>query len=204
MIFLFAYSLYGDNEIGNFLLSGAAIAQWIHLRLPSFCPRFESKAHNLCFSVYSLLYYSCHCNKQRTKINKKRPGLSDILTSYSAAVKVVWSIAGARLTGWSDLAMENRLSGTLKLCDTFERWKLVDPIDGISFFGLPEAELQFDPVSLPLPLPDILLAPFVVVVVDFPVRSVVDTAWLDGGGGAENYNIYTVLPPPICRKQILE
>ena len=28
---------------------GAAIAQWIHLRLPSCCPGFESQAHNLHF-----------------------------------------------------------------------------------------------------------------------------------------------------------
>ena len=28
---------------------GAAIAQWIRLRLPSGCPGFEFQAHHLCF-----------------------------------------------------------------------------------------------------------------------------------------------------------
>ena len=31
---------------------GAAIVQWIHLRLPSCCPGFESQAHHLCLNIY--------------------------------------------------------------------------------------------------------------------------------------------------------
>ena len=30
----------------------AAIAQWIRMRLPSFCPGFESQAHHLLFNLF--------------------------------------------------------------------------------------------------------------------------------------------------------
>ena len=33
---------------------GAAIAQWIRLRLPSCRPRFESQVRHLCFFIYSI------------------------------------------------------------------------------------------------------------------------------------------------------
>ena len=42
---------------------GAAIAQWIRLRLPFCRPRFESQAHHLrFFKRYSFKLYSCHIN----------------------------------------------------------------------------------------------------------------------------------------------
>ena len=43
---------------------GAAIAQWIRLRLPSCCNGFESQAHHLCFHQFIEL-----CNVEKTKIN---------------------------------------------------------------------------------------------------------------------------------------
>ena len=52
-------------------LRATAIAQWIRLRLQSSHPRFESKAHYLCFHQFIQL-----CNVEKTKINKKRPGLA--------------------------------------------------------------------------------------------------------------------------------
>ena len=56
---------------------GAAIAQWICLRLPSCRPVFESQAHHLSF--YHLLSNLCYiCHVKRTKINKKRPGLAHL------------------------------------------------------------------------------------------------------------------------------
>ena len=52
---------------------GAAIAQWICLRLPSCGPGFESQAHHLCFyHLYS--YFVLHYVKKRMIVNKKRPG----------------------------------------------------------------------------------------------------------------------------------
>ena len=59
------------------LKEGAAIAQWIHLCLPSCCPRFEFQAHHLCFQLYSYLCYICHV--KRTKISKKTPGRAHFL-----------------------------------------------------------------------------------------------------------------------------
>ena len=51
---------------------GAAIAQWIRLRLPSCRPGFESQAHHLCFHQFIKKL----CNVEKTKINKKRPRLA--------------------------------------------------------------------------------------------------------------------------------
>ena len=48
---------------------GSAIAQWIHLCLPSCRPGFESQAHHQRF--YHLQYLCCICQVKRTKINKK-------------------------------------------------------------------------------------------------------------------------------------
>ena len=58
---------------------GAAIAQWIHLDLRSYCPGLKSQAHHLLFFQFILFkLYICHLNwnVKRTKINKKRPGLA--------------------------------------------------------------------------------------------------------------------------------
>ena len=54
---------------------GAAIAQWIHLHLPSFCPGFKSQAHHLRF--YQFIFELCRA--EGTKLNKKRPGLAHYL-----------------------------------------------------------------------------------------------------------------------------
>ena len=50
----------------------AAIAQWIHLRLPSRRPGFEYQTHQLRF--YQIIFDLRHVEK--TKINKKRSGLA--------------------------------------------------------------------------------------------------------------------------------
>ena len=53
------------------LPKGAAIAQWIRLRLPSWCPRFESQAPHLpmllSFIVKCVLYLSCEKNGNKQK-----------------------------------------------------------------------------------------------------------------------------------------
>ena len=64
------------------LFWGAAIAQWIYLRLQSCRPRFESQAHQLCFfQIILFKWYICHLNwnVKRKKIYKKRPGLAHFL-----------------------------------------------------------------------------------------------------------------------------
>ena len=61
---------------------GAAIAQWISLRLPSCCPGFESQAHHLCFFQFILFkLYICHLNwnVKTTKINIKQAGIGPFL-----------------------------------------------------------------------------------------------------------------------------
>ena len=54
------------------IVRGAASAQWIRLRLPSFCPRFESQAYHP--RIYQFIFELCSVEKM--KINKKRPGLA--------------------------------------------------------------------------------------------------------------------------------
>ena len=49
---------------------GTAITQWIHLCLPSCCPRFESQAHHLCF--YQLKFEFKLKHVEMMKINRKR------------------------------------------------------------------------------------------------------------------------------------
>ena len=43
-----------EQRMKNFELWGAAIAQWICLRLPSCRPGFESQVHHLHFFIYSI------------------------------------------------------------------------------------------------------------------------------------------------------
>ena len=72
----------------------AAIAPWFRLRLPSCGLGFESQAHHLCFFN---LYWNC--NKKRTKINKKRPGLAHFLKD----LRIVWLVFmrdSIVTTGW--------------------------------------------------------------------------------------------------------
>ena len=53
-----------------FVSWGAAIAQWICVRLPYCHPRFESQAHHLHF-LYSNFVLYCHCVEKRTKIKEE-------------------------------------------------------------------------------------------------------------------------------------
>ena len=50
------YSLEECQATSNYIEHrGAAIAQWIRLRLPSYHPGFESQAHYLCFYHFILI-----------------------------------------------------------------------------------------------------------------------------------------------------
>ena len=62
-----------ESELVTLTFGGAAIAQWIRLRLPSFCPGFESQAHHLCF--YQFKFKLCHVEK--TKISRKEAGIAN-------------------------------------------------------------------------------------------------------------------------------
>ena len=55
---------------------GAAIAWWIRRHLQACCPRFESQAHHLRFFSIYIEYLSFELECEKTKINKKRPGLA--------------------------------------------------------------------------------------------------------------------------------
>ena len=69
---------------------GAAIAQWICLRLPSCRPGFESQVHHLHFFHLMYLCYICHV--KRTKINKKRPGLARFFFKKKHATNLLTTI----------------------------------------------------------------------------------------------------------------
>ena len=76
------------------------MAQWICLRLPSCCPRFQSQAHDLHFFQFILFkLYICHLNwnVKRTKINKKRPGLAHLKKECIKAVIGVSNAHGLSL-----------------------------------------------------------------------------------------------------------
>ena len=67
------------------VIRGAAIAQWIRLRLPFCCPGFNSQAHHQCLHQ---IIFELWC-VEKTRINKKRPGLADFLkriVRYSSLV----------------------------------------------------------------------------------------------------------------------
>ena len=51
---------------------GAAIAQWIRLRLPSSRPGFESQAHHLCFFQIIYLSFELECEKNENKQKRGR------------------------------------------------------------------------------------------------------------------------------------
>ena len=59
-------------------LRGAAIAQWICLRLAYCCPGFKSQANHLHF--YQFIFELCRVEK--TKINKKEAGLAHLKTIF--------------------------------------------------------------------------------------------------------------------------
>ena len=62
----------------------AVIPLWFHLHLPSCSPRFKSQAHHLRFCQFVLVKL---CNEKRTKINKKRPGLSHLFFEKARVVE---------------------------------------------------------------------------------------------------------------------
>lgn len=70
------------------------------------------------------------------------------LETYFAALELLWSISGSTAAGWSLFVIENKLSGTLKLWDTFCLCMLVDLIEGISRLGLQHVELEAEPDPL--------------------------------------------------------
>ena len=55
-------------------MRGAAIAQWIRLRLQFCCPGFESQAHHIRFHQFIDL-----CYVEKTKINIKEAGIDPFL-----------------------------------------------------------------------------------------------------------------------------
>ena len=69
------------------ILRGAAIAQWIHLRLQSWRFGFESQAHHLCF--YQIIFELWLVEK--TIINKKRPRLGPFKKhTNSCSLRLEW------------------------------------------------------------------------------------------------------------------
>ena len=64
---------------------GATIAQWIHVRLPSCRPGFESQAHLLHF--YQYIFELRHAEK--TKKNKLRPGLAHFKINSQSQIFVL-------------------------------------------------------------------------------------------------------------------
>ena len=97
-----ALSSRADPKIMQTLLSfrGAAIAQWIRLRLPSCRPGFESQAHHLCFFQFILFkLYVCHLNwnVKRTKNKQKEAGVGPFFKKHSSAI---WSLLYVELTSY--------------------------------------------------------------------------------------------------------
>ena len=106
---------------------GAAIAQLIRLRLPSYCPEFESQAH-----IYLYLYQFIFelFNVEEMKINIKRPGLAHWKNSNYG--KKVWHHWCRRLMEHTFGVKINRILEFLNQsvwpdCTTFERswWQIV-------------------------------------------------------------------------------
>ena len=64
------------------LIRGATIAQWIHLRLPSYCPKFKSQAHNLCFNPF--IFELCFMEKDENK-QKKEAGIGPLKNKQSTS-----------------------------------------------------------------------------------------------------------------------
>ena len=88
---IWSYILLFNKEL---VLGGAAIAQWIRLRLPSCHPGFESQAHHLHFFQFTLFkLYICHLNwnVNRTKINKKEARIGPFLKKQSRNLYLVYN-----------------------------------------------------------------------------------------------------------------
>ena len=74
-------SICATASVKHKSINSAAIAQWIHLHLPSCRPRFESHAHHLCLYHYSQFVLYFHV--KRTEISKKRPYLTHFNSAAS-------------------------------------------------------------------------------------------------------------------------
>ena len=75
-LFICISSFFVDTKSDQ---GGAAIAQWIHPRLPSCRHRFESQSHHLhFFSIYIVqtVYLSIEFECEKNENNKKSPGLA--------------------------------------------------------------------------------------------------------------------------------
>ena len=83
----------------KFFQWAAAIAQWIHLRLPSCHPGFESQAHHLCF--YHFIFELCCVEK--TKIHQKEARIDPLKKFF----KYFWGY----LCAWPRSWLEMRSSG---------------------------------------------------------------------------------------------
>ena len=75
---LFRYKQYFGRR-------GAAIAQWIRLRLPSCRPGFESQAHHLCFFN---LYLSFELECEKNENQQKEAMIGPFLKKNNISVKV--------------------------------------------------------------------------------------------------------------------
>ena len=71
-----------SNEI---VIRGAAIAKWIHLRLPSCHPGFESQAHHLHF--YQIKFELFHVEK--TKNKQKEAGIGPFFLKKEQLDKII-------------------------------------------------------------------------------------------------------------------
>ena len=117
-----------EDGVGPFkkpmLLRGAAIIQWICLRLPSCCPGFKSEGHHLfCYHLKSNLCSICHV--KRTKINKTGPDLAHLKNYTEKFANQIDSWIGSTALGneisislVNFLLISNLVN--LQLCGTFK------------------------------------------------------------------------------------
>ena len=59
--------------------------------MPTILPsqvRIPRTSHTLLYGI--ILYYNCHCVEERTKINKKRPGLAPFLMRHRTVCSAQW------------------------------------------------------------------------------------------------------------------
>ena len=70
---------------------GAAVAQWIRLRLPSCRPGFESQAHHLSF--YQFIFELYHVEKDENKQKEAGigPFLNNIASRHCVGSGAVWA-----------------------------------------------------------------------------------------------------------------
>ena len=63
-------------------MGGAAIAQWICLRLPSCRPGFESQAHHLCFHQFIKKIVYCGKDENKQKRGRDRSIFKSIVNYF--------------------------------------------------------------------------------------------------------------------------